>query len=586
MGRAFAEIVSRDLITVPGVYAVPPSRLQTLDAALGKRPVEAPGVSSDRPAALALGADRLGYGEYWQSQGKLEARLTIEEVPGGTMRVAEVSATDLLSAGDALAGGVFGRASHYETRDEMAIKDYALGVEAGDPGAAARYLSSAIAADADFEPPYAALAQLKLQQRDTAGAAAVLEQALSHRDRMPELERTQLAFDSAGLRADAAARQQALEAWTRLTPNDPLAWRSAAETAMSRHEYNRSVAAYQKALAIQPDDGAFLNQLGYAAAHAGDLPAAVRALERYQALRPADPNPLDSLGDVNLLAGRPKEAENFYLQVAKKAPDFLGGGDFRKAAMARLMSGDVEGATELEKQYLDLRAAAHDPLVDYYRVEWEWITGKRKEAYQRLEAFAHANAGGPLKAVALEAYGELAVWSVALGDRSAALEAAERAGASQIAAIARFVAQPSASPGEWQSRAAHVFPEPAQKQLKETALVYALLSDRQFAAAWSILKTMYEAGSGGPEEIPFLLAWCEVETGRADEAAGLLRFSPVPASSGVHPFQVFYFPRLFYLRGRIAMLAGQADAARAHFQLFRRISGDTPLIWGEEAQAH
>lgn len=583
MGRAFAEIVSRDLATAPGVYAIPPSRLQNLDAALGKRPAGTPGISSERTAALGLGADRLGYGEYWESQGKLQARLTVEELPGGKMRVVAVSGLELAAAGDALAGKISTQASRYGSRNETAIKEYTLGVEASDTGNAAQHFSAAIAADADFEPPYEALAELKSRQRDTAGAAAVLDQALAHRDRMPELERARLAFDSAGLKADAAARQQALDAWTRLIPNDPVMWRSAAETAMSRHEYNRSVEAYQKALAIQPDDGSSLNQLGYAAAYAGDLPAAVRALERYRALRPADPNPLDSLGDVNLLAGRLKQAENFYLQAAKQAPDFLGGGDFRKAAMARLMSGDLEGAAKLEEQYLGYRMALRDPLVDYYRAEWAWITGKRKQAYQGLEAFAHANAGGP---AAAEAYGELAVWSMALGNRRAAQDAAERAGASQIGAIARFLAQPSAAADEWQARADRLFPEPAQKQIKQSALVYALLSDRQFAAALPILKQMYDAGTPGAEEVPFLLGWCDLETGRTKEAAGLLHVNPVPPSSGAHPFQVFYFPRLFYLRGRIAMRAGQADAAREQFRLFLQLSGDAPLMWGEEAQAH
>jgi hypothetical protein len=97
---------------------------------------------------------------------------------------------------------------------------------------------------------------------------------------------------------------------------------------------------------------------------------------------------------------------------------------------------------------------------------------------------------------------------------------------------------------------------------------------------------MYESGAGGPEEVPLLLAWCDIETGRAKEAGDLLRPNPLPASSGGHPFQVFYFPRLYYLRGRLAMLSGQADAARSQFRQFLQLSGDAPLIWGEEAQAH
>ena len=35
----------------------------------------------------------------------------------------------------------------------------------------------------------------------------------------------------------------------------------------------------------------------------------MNALRRYQAMRPLDPNPLDSMGDVNLMTGHLQEAE-------------------------------------------------------------------------------------------------------------------------------------------------------------------------------------------------------------------------------------------------------------------------------------
>ena len=65
MGRAFAEIVSRELAFAPGLYAIPPSRLHSLDAAFGKDPAGVPGISSERALAVAANANRLGYGEYW-----------------------------------------------------------------------------------------------------------------------------------------------------------------------------------------------------------------------------------------------------------------------------------------------------------------------------------------------------------------------------------------------------------------------------------------------------------------------------------------------------------------------------------------
>ena len=86
-----------------------------------------------------------------------------------------------------------------------------------------------------------------------------------------------------------------------------------------------------------------LNTLGYAAGQAGDLDAAMSALRRYATLRPNEPNPLDSMGDVNLSAGRFADAENFYLQSFKKDPKFENNNGLMKAALARLLSGDVAG---------------------------------------------------------------------------------------------------------------------------------------------------------------------------------------------------------------------------------------------------
>src|ERR1019366_4094911 len=102
----------------------------------------------------------------------------------------------------------------------------------------------------------------------------------------------------------------------------------------------------------EPEEVNALNQLGYAAASAGSLDTALDALRRYQALRPAEANPLDSQGDVNLLAGGLRQAGSPSLQAAKKDPNFAGGGDLWKAAVARLMSGDVAGASQLAQQYI------------------------------------------------------------------------------------------------------------------------------------------------------------------------------------------------------------------------------------------
>jgi hypothetical protein len=292
------------------------------------------------------------------------------------------------------------------------------------------------------------------------------------------------------------------------------------------------------------------------------------------------------------LLGRLREAENFYLQAVKKDPAFQGGGEFFKAAVARLMTGDVNGADALAKQFLDARAKAKDPLADFHKAQWAWISGRRKEAYDQLAAFARAAETGPLPEAAAQAYSQLALWSVALGNRSDAAQMAqkaatlERPASAALAAVARFLAQPSTSAAEWSARAGRSFPDPAQKSVRDTALAYALLADKEFQAASLVLKPMYDATNPtNDDSLAVLLAWAYIETGKPKEAAALLRFNPVPAATGAKPFTVFYFPRLFYLRGRIAALAGNRDQAQAQFRLFRQLSGDQPLLWGEEAGA-
>jgi tetratricopeptide (TPR) repeat protein len=593
MGRAFSQAIIRDLAGVASVYAISFENLHSRDAAFGAQPVAAPGISAERSLALAAGAKRIGYGDYAVRAGTVEVRLTIEDPQTQKMvRVLTASgpADNVLEAADSLARALARDAVPYPTRNQPALEAYVKGLESTDAADRARYLEEAVTADPDFGPPSLLLAQLKALQQDPAGARGVLDDALSRK--MPELENARLSFLAARLRGDAAAARQSLVRWSRASPNDPEVWTAMAADAMARHQYPQAVAANQKALAAEPDDITLLNQLGYSAAYAGQFDTAMSALQRYQALRPSDANPLDSMGDVNLLLGRLREAENFYLQAVKRDPSFLNGGDYFKAAMARLMSGDVAGADSLAKQFTDARAAAKDPLADFQRAEWSWIDGLRGEGYQQMQAFAENAAKGPARPAASEAYSQLAIWSVALGNRPRAAELAQKAAAlsvppvSSLAAIALFLAQPSAPASEWMLRAERLFPQAAQEHQRNVVLAYALLADKQFAEASKVLEPEFERTPvTADEDLQFLLAWADLESGKRAEAAVLLHFNPIPAATGVRPLSVFEFPRLFYLRGRLAAASGNHEQAQADYRLFRKLSGDEPLMWGEEAAA-
>src|ERR1019366_8798551 len=309
--------------------------------------------------------------------GKLEARLTIKD-PASRKMVSSIAvsgaAGDIVAVASSLAQHISGRIAPYGTRNPQVVKTYAGMIESADP-AAADTLQQAISANPDFGPLYRELAQVKLRQQDRPGALAVLNQALARGGSIGALERARTEFDAAALQGDGAARERALMALTHADPADPVVWRDLGLTYMGRHQYTQAAAALRNALRIEPDDAESLNQLGYAAVYAGNLEESLQALRHYQQLQPESANALDSMGDVNLVIGRLRDAEGFYLAAAKKNPDFYAGVDFLKAAMARLMSGDTAGADDAARKYFAARTAAHDPLLEFRQVEWQWIGG-------------------------------------------------------------------------------------------------------------------------------------------------------------------------------------------------------------------
>src|ERR1051325_9824924 len=64
MGRAFSESLIAALAGTPRVHVFPFSALHGLDAAMGARPLDAPGISAERQQALEAGAGRIVYGTY------------------------------------------------------------------------------------------------------------------------------------------------------------------------------------------------------------------------------------------------------------------------------------------------------------------------------------------------------------------------------------------------------------------------------------------------------------------------------------------------------------------------------------------
>jgi tetratricopeptide (TPR) repeat protein len=579
MGRAFSEVILGELRAAPDLYIVSPGQIRVMDARLGPRPVSTPGVSAEQPAAVAAGADRIGYGSYWISNGRLVARLVLQDTARTKdTLVLSTPAGDLLGAANALARQISGRAGRYATSNLEAIRAYSAALEAHDPSIAEAQAGLAIAADPDFGPPYLILAQVKSAQ-DRAGALALLDRALARSGIQPA-DRAHLEIAAATLRNDSASIERGFAALSKAEPGDPDNWKSLGESAYARRDFRQAMSAWQRAVAIEPEDVNSLNLLAYSAAYAGDLNTATAALRRYASLRPRDTNALDSMGDVYVIAGRLKEAEDSYVRAAKQDANFYNGADWYKAAMARLMTGDVAGADGLAAEFVKARSAAKDPTVPVFQAEWQWISGRRKAAYSALEQFAHASEKAQAREAASRAYAQLAVWSLMLGDRAAAEQMSGKAMATAVPAsalealVARFLAQPPAPAAEWQARAERLVPNPNQQSIRDTVLAYALLLSREYAPAVPALQRLYGSAAGTTSEgLPMLLAWAYLESGRANDAAPLLQFYPSPQITGPGVFTGLYFPRMFELRARVAEMRGDTASAQADRKTLAALGG-------------
>ncbi len=83
-----------------------------------------------------------------------------------------------------------------------------------------------------------------------------------------------------------------------------------------------AIAAYDKALALDPDFGFVLNQEGYACAEIGEFDKAIRNFERYAAANPGEANPIDSIAELYFRQGKFHAAKAKYQEALEIRPDF------------------------------------------------------------------------------------------------------------------------------------------------------------------------------------------------------------------------------------------------------------------------
>ncbi|HML16466.1 MAG TPA: tetratricopeptide repeat protein, partial [Bryobacteraceae bacterium] len=247
----------------------------------------------------------------------------------------------------------------------------------------------AVAIDPDFGDAWLSWIESLARKGDPADAMGVADRALARAGLRSPLTRARIELVAATLRKDPAAEQQGLTRLAELLPADTAVVANLAQVEMRARNFTGAAAQYRKLLAAGPHNAEVMNSLGYAEGFAGDLDAARKTLEAYGREPGQKANSLDSTGEVLFVNGKFLEAEKYFLDAHQTAPSFLGGADLWKAAYARWLGGDLRGADAILARYLEFRRNARDPMAGWREASWDYSTGRRDQAIEKLR-----NAGG------------------------------------------------------------------------------------------------------------------------------------------------------------------------------------------------
>ncbi|MEP0547223.1 MAG: tetratricopeptide repeat protein [Rhodothermales bacterium] len=262
----------------------------------------------------------------------------------------------LLAAALLLFGAPFAQAQRVPatTTSDDARVHYVQGLDAlanADFARARTHLDAALVADPAF-----AIAHMYRAVAGAEGREEHMRQATTHGARASEAERQMIESYAAHLDGDHEREIALVNTLAESYPADPYPPFQVGFELYGMERYDEAVAAFQRAIAADPNFGGAFNGLGYAAMEAGDDATAEQAFRDYVRVAPNEANPYDSYGEFLMNAGRLDEAEAQFEMALTKNPAFevsrtnlmrtgiMRGNRAFEAAVAR---GDAKGVASL-----------------------------------------------------------------------------------------------------------------------------------------------------------------------------------------------------------------------------------------------
>jgi serine/threonine protein kinase/TolB-like protein len=265
------------------------------------------------------------------------------------------------------AGALAGNAPAIEeaaTSNLEAYRHYELGLNYQRrllTGDAIRELSQAVQLDPQFALAYLWLAGAYNFQGDYRAAEGVRSKIEPMQSRLSRHDLLVFQIQTAGRSRDPEAELEAQRSLLAQFPRENWVRDPVANLLLLMNQNQMAQAVIEDGLKLDPKDDGLWNMMCYVRINAGDQNGALDANNKYIALLPNDPNPLDTRGDIFFWFGRDDDALAAYRKTIEIRPDFQGYTDYAKVA-----------ATYADQKKFDLANAA---LRDY---------GQKTDALDRL----------------------------------------------------------------------------------------------------------------------------------------------------------------------------------------------------------
>jgi len=230
---------------------------------------------------------------------------------------------------------------------------------------ARKYFEDALKLDPDFAVAHLYLAWTYARLRQAGARDEALERAQALSARATRKER--LYIEAAHARTvgqDSDKELRLVKQIVRDYPGEKRAHHRLAGYHRAEGHLYQAIEEYNTVLALDPNFGWALNELGYMYTDISDYEKASEYFGRYAARSPGDANPIDSLGELCFRMGRLDEAITRYKQALDLKPDFYYA--YWEIAYVSALKEDYEEALRWISMFIE-RAPSFGTIVEGHR---------------------------------------------------------------------------------------------------------------------------------------------------------------------------------------------------------------------------